>query len=156
MIIELSRVSRILAGILLLSLVTVETGGLYMVRLVGYGADATDFQLGFARAGHAHAGVLLILSLVGLVYADAARLTGISGILGRFCVPVAALLMPAGFFFSSIREGATAPNGLIVLVWIGGLSLAVGLITLGIGMLRSGLRRGAGTPAHPGTPAGTP
>lgn len=143
MTIELSRVSRILAGILLLSLVTVETGGLYMVRLVGYGAEATDFQLGFARAGHAHAGVLLILSLVGLVYADAARLTGITGVLGRFCVPAAALLMPAGFFFSSIREGATEPNGLIVLVWIGGLSLAVGLLTLGISILRTGIRHGS-------------
>jgi hypothetical protein len=141
--IELSRVSRILAGVLLLSLVTVETGGLYMVQLVGYGAEATDFQLGFARAGHAHAGVLLILSLVGLVYADAARLTGITGVLGRFCVPVAALVMPAGFFFSSIQEGATEPNGLIVLVWIGGLSLAVGLLTLGISVLRSGIRHGS-------------
>lgn len=155
MTIELSRVSRILAGILLLSLVTVETGGLYMVRLVGYGAEATDFQLGFARAGHAHAGILLILSLVGLVYADAARLTGLAGVLGRFCVPVAALLMPAGFFFSSIRDGATEPNGLIVLVWIGGLSLAVGLITLGVSVLRSGIRHGSGVPGGTRTPAGT-
>jgi hypothetical protein len=51
--------------------------------------------------------------------------------------------MPAGFFFSSIREGATEPNGLIALVWIGGLSLAVGLITLGISLLGSGIRHGS-------------
>lgn len=155
MTIELSRVSRILAGALLLSLVTVETGGLYLVQLVGYGGEATDFQLGFARAGHAHAGVLLILSLVSLVYADAARLSGISGILGRFCVPIAALLMPAGFFFSSIHQDATEPNGLIVLIWIGGISLAVGLITLGVNVLRSGLAH-SGASTRTEVPANSP
>ncbi|MGH3731517.1 MAG: hypothetical protein ACRDTU_22650 [Micromonosporaceae bacterium] len=139
--VELSRTSRLIAGVLLLALVTVETGGLYMVRLVGYGGAATEFQLGFARAGHAHAGVLLILSLVGLLYADAARLTGVTGGLARICVPAAALLMPAGFFFSSMGDGVTRPNGLIALTWIGALSLATGLVTLGIGVLRSGLHR---------------
>ena len=41
----------VLAGILLLSLVTVETGGLYLVKLWRDRGDATDFQIGFARAG---------------------------------------------------------------------------------------------------------
>lgn len=140
MTIEVSRISRILAGILLIALVTVETGGLYLVSVVGYGAEATDFQLGFARAGHAHAGVLLVLSLVALLYADVARLRGVAGALGRLGIPVAALLMPAGFFLSSIGDGVTRPNGLIALVWIGAVSLAVGLVTLGVSLLRSGLR----------------
>ena len=139
--IQLSRHSRIIAGVLLLALVTVESGGLYMVRLVGYGEPATDFQLGFARAGHAHAGVLLILSLVALLYADAARVTGLAGWLARLCIPAAALLMPGGFFFSSMGEGVEEPNGLIAMVWIGGIVLAVGLITLGVSMLRSGIRQ---------------
>lgn len=133
----LSPHSRIIAGILLLALVTVETGGLYLVRVVGYGEEVTDFQLGFARAGHAHAGVLLILSLVALIYADVIRLRGVTGWLGRVAIPAAALLMPAGFFFSSLGDGATEPNGLIVLVFIGGLSLATGLITLGVSLLRA-------------------
>ncbi|MGH3662459.1 MAG: hypothetical protein ACRDT8_05165 [Micromonosporaceae bacterium] len=139
--IELSRHSRIIAGILLLALVTVETGGLYLVKVVGGGAEVTEFQLGFARAGHAHAGVLLILSLVGLVYADALGLTGAAGVLGRSCIPIAALLMSGGFFFSSMGDGLTSPNGLIALVWLGGLSLAAGLITLGVASLRSGLAK---------------
>ena len=135
--VQLTRHSRIIAGVLLLALVTVETGGLYLVRIVSGTEQVTDFQLGFSRAGHAHAGVLLILSLVALLYADAARLTGVGGILGRGCVPVAALLMSSGFFFSSMGEGRTEPNGLIVLLYIGGLSLATGLITLGVSLLRS-------------------
>ena len=127
--------TRILAGILLLSLVTVETGGLYLVRLVQGAASATPFQLGFARAGHAHAGVLLILSLTALLYADAVHLTGLWGWLSRIGVPVAALLMPAGFFFSSMGDGRTSPNAFIALVYTGGIVLAVGLASLGVGLL---------------------
>ena len=127
--------TRILAGVLLLSLVTVETGGLYLVRLVQGGAPATPFQLGFARAGHAHAAVLLILSLTALLYADAVHLTGAWGWLARIGVPVAALLMPAGFFFSSMGKDRTSPNSLITLVYTGAIVLAAGLASLGIGLL---------------------
>jgi hypothetical protein len=135
--VQLSRQSRILAGVLMLALVTVESGGLYLVRIVGGPAEVTDFQLGFSRAGHAHAGVLLILSLLALLYADTIGLRGAMGILGRFCIPVAALLMPLGFFLSSTGEGRTDPNGLIALLYLGGLSLAVGLVALGVALLRA-------------------
>ena len=127
--------TRILAGILLLSLVTVESGGLLMVKLVGGKRPVTPFQLGFSRAGHAHAGVLLILSLVIQFYVDGSGLTGFAEWVARTFVPIAALLMPAGFFFSSAGAGRTTPNKLIALVWAGGLFLAVGLATLGIGLL---------------------
>lgn len=131
----MSDTTRILAGILLLSLVTVETGGVYLVRLVQGAAPATPFQLGFARAGHAHAAVLLVLSLTALLYADAVHLTGVWGWLSRVGVPVAALLMPAGFFFSSMGNGRTSPNALIALVYTGAIVLAAGLASLGIGLL---------------------
>lgn len=72
----MSEIARILAGVLLLSLVTVETGSLYLVKLVQGAAPATPFQLGFTRAGHAHAAVLLVLSLTALPYTEAAHLTG--------------------------------------------------------------------------------
>jgi hypothetical protein len=130
----LSDPTRILAGILLLSLVTVESGGLYLVKLVGGKAPATPFQLGFSRAGHAHAGVLLILSLVIQIYVDGSGLTGFAEWIARTLVPIAALLMPAGFFFSSMGAGRTTPSKLIMLVWVGAVCLAVGLATLGIGL----------------------
>jgi hypothetical protein len=131
----MSDTTRILAGILLLSLVTVETGGLYLVRLVQGAAPATPFQLGFARAGHAHAAVLLVLSLTALLYADAVHLSGLWGWLSRVGVPAAALLMPAGFFFSSAGNARTSPNALIALVYTGAIVLAAGLTSLGIGLL---------------------
>lgn len=127
--------SRILAGILLLSLVTVETGGLYLMKLWRDSGGATPFQIGFARAGHAHAGVFLVLGLVGLLYADVAGLTGFWGWVSRAGVPVAAILMPAGFFFSSMGAGREKPNGLVALIFTGAAFLALGLATLGIGLL---------------------
>ncbi len=136
--VELSEATRLTAAILVFSLVTVETGGLYLMRLTTGGMPSTPFQQSFARAGHAHAGVLLILSLVGLLYADVAGLDGLLGVVARSGVPVAALLMSAGFFLSSLGQGRERPNGFVVLVLIGGASLAAGLIALGVGLLTAG------------------
>jgi hypothetical protein len=43
--------------------------------------------------------------------------------------------MPAGFFFSSVGEDRTSPNGFITLVYTGAIVLAAGLAALGIGLL---------------------
>jgi len=131
----MSDESRILAGILFLSLVTVETGGLYLVRLWKDSAGATPFQIGFARAGHAHAGVLLVLGLLCQLFVDEADLSGFFGWLARSGVPVAAILMPAGFFAASAGKELARPNRFIVLVYAGALVLAAGLTSLGVGLL---------------------
>lgn len=131
----MSDESRVLAGILFLSLVTVETGGLYLVKLWKDAAGATPFQIGFARAGHAHAGVLLVLGLLALLYVDVAGLDGGWGWIARSGVPLAAILMPAGFFAASAGAGRTKPNGFLAVVFAGAAVLAVGLTTLGVGLL---------------------
>ena len=134
----LSDESRVLAGILLLALVTVETGGMYLVRLVRGRAPATPFQLAFARAGHAHAAVLLVLALVCQLLADATAQTGVLDWLSRSGVAVAALLMPGGFFFSSMGAEREEPNRLIAMVFAGAALLAVSLVSLGVGLLTAG------------------
>lgn len=131
----MSDESRVLAGILLLALVTVETGGLYLLKLVRGRAAATPFQLAFARAGHAHAGVLLVLALVCQLLADSAGLDGLWDWLARSGVAVAALLMPGGFFLSSLGAGRDRPNGLVAMVFAGAAVLALGLASLGVGLL---------------------
>ena len=131
----LSETSRQLAGILFLALVTVETGGLYMLKIVSGRGGLTPFQEKFARAGHAHAGVLLVLALVCQPFVDATTLTGLPAWLARSGVALAALLMPGGFFFSSMGRGRTEPNRLVALVFAGAGLLAVSLATLGIGLL---------------------
>jgi hypothetical protein len=131
----LSQESRVLSGILLIALVTVETGGLYLLSLLRGRAGATAFQLAFARAGHAHAGVLLVLALLCQLFADATDQTGLLGWLSRSGVAVSALLMPGGFFLSSMGAGREQPNRLIVLVFAGAALMAASLLSLGVGLL---------------------
>ncbi|NED99185.1 hypothetical protein [Phytoactinopolyspora halotolerans] len=132
---ELSTEASRLIGILLLALVTVESGGWYLTRIARGLQPATDFQRSFARAGHGHAGVFLTLGIVAAVLTDATDLEGFAAWVARTGVALAAILMPAGFFFSSLGAGRTKPNALIVLVWIGAVVLAAGLITVAIGLL---------------------
>ena len=79
----------------------------------------------------------MTLSLVCLVLVDAGNLSGISATLGRSAIPLAAVLMPAGFFFSSARSGATEPNRWIALLYAGAALLVLGVAGLGIGLLTS-------------------
>jgi hypothetical protein len=126
--------ARSTAGVLLLTLVAVESGGWFMLRVVHGHRPATEFQKSFFRAGHAHAGVLVILSLVAQLLVSAAGLSGVPAMLSN-AIWAAAILMPAGFFLSAAGRDRTQPNRLIVLVYAGALSLAVGVISLGLGLL---------------------
>jgi hypothetical protein len=135
MTVQLSDGSAQLAGILLLTLVGVAYGGTFMLRVVTAKAPATPFQTSFYRAGHAHAGVLVILGLLCAILVDATRLDGVALAVARQGVPLAAILMPAGFFLSAIGKDRDRPNRLIVLIFVGAASLTAGLITLGIGLL---------------------
>jgi hypothetical protein len=136
--IALSADSRSTAGILLLAIVAIEWGGLFMLKVVTGKQPLTDFQKAFARAGHAHAGVLVTLALVCQILADAADLEGALELFGRNFIPLAAILMPAGFFFSMIGRGVTRPTRFVVLLYAGAACLALGVASLGIGLLTSG------------------
>ncbi len=106
-----------------------------MLRIVRGQHPATPFQQAFARAGHAHAGVLVILALIGQVLVDTTRMSGLPGALARQAIPVAAILVPAGFFLSSAGREVTEPNRSIVLLYAGMATLALGVVSLGVGLL---------------------
>ncbi len=74
--IELTEAARTTAGIVLLTVVAVESGGAFLLRVVTGGVATTDLQRRFYRAGHAHAGVLVTLGLVCLLLAEATSLAG--------------------------------------------------------------------------------
>jgi hypothetical protein len=131
----LSSDSRTTAGILLLTILAVEYGGLTVLRIVRGRQPATGFQRAFARAGHAHAGIFVIFALVAQILADAAHLHGAVGILARDGIWVAAILFPAGFFLSSAGRGVTQPNRFIVLLYLGAATLTAGVLALGIGLV---------------------
>lgn len=132
---ELSEGAQITAGVVLLAAITVTSGGWFLTRVVRGSVPATDFQKSFFRAGHAHAGVLIILGLVCLLLTESTSLTGFWQWLSRTGVLVAAILMPAGFFLSAVGSGRTEPNRLIVLLWAGAGFLVAGLGACGLGLL---------------------
>ena len=132
---ELSPEATRLAGVLMIAIVTIESGGWYLTKIARGAVPATEFQRSFARAGHGHAGMLVTLGLVGAILTDATTLGGGAAWIARSGIPLAAILMPAGFFFSSMGEGRTSPNRFVWLVWLGAASLAAGALTLGIGLL---------------------
>jgi hypothetical protein len=123
---------------------TVEIGGASILSLLiadpAYAQN--ELRQDLWRAGHAHAGVWLVLSLVVLRYVDEATLSeGLRWVV-RLAFPAAAVLMALGFFLSVLSEEATEPNALIYLTYVAGVVLAVGLLILAVGLLR-GRRRGA-------------
>lgn len=133
---ELTDAARVTAGVVLLTVVTVESGGAFMLRVVTGRVAATGFQTAFFRAGHAHAGVLVILGLLCLLLTEATDLGGFARWLARTGVLVGAIVLPAGFFFSAMGRGRTAPNRWAVLFPVGAVAVAAGVVTLGVGLLR--------------------
>ena len=132
---QLSSDSRTTAGVILLTILFVEFGGWTVLRMVRGHQPGTEFQRTFARAGHAHAGVLVTLALVGLILVDAADVHGLVAVLARNGIWAAAVLMPAGFFLSSAGRAVVRPNWLIVLLYVGMVALALGVASLGVGLL---------------------
>lgn len=105
-------------------------GGYFLLtRLMNKSSGYMDNPLlqNFFRAGDAHAGVIMILSLVCQVLADAAVLPGPISWLVRVSVPQAAILIPIGFFMSvTVADGEPAGRGGGVdLRWGRGASLIV-------------------------------
>jgi hypothetical protein len=139
----MSRESRMLAGILLVVLPTVMFGRLALLsfltrNLPGYTDNPLRHDLW--RAGHAHAGVFLVLSLVMLGYVDEAVLSPFWKWIARTGAPIAAIPIPASFFLFVVSPTATEPNALMNLAYIGALFLAAGVLSLGVDLLRAARR----------------
>lgn len=133
----MSPESLVSAGRLLVILPTVIIGGVSVLTLLirdpRYRQNQLRQQLW--RAGHAHAGVLLILSLVALLYVDQTNLAEAWKNAVRIAIPSSAILLPVAFFLSVLSPTATKPNALIYLAYVGAVVLAFGLIVLGVGLL---------------------
>jgi hypothetical protein len=136
----MSRATRLMAGLILVLVPTIELGGSFLLNALvdresGYMTNA--LRQNFFRAGHAHAGVLTILSLLCQILVDAARLSAVVAWLVRVGAPLAGILISAGFFFSMAARAATEPGRAIVLIYAGAIILAVSVLSLGVGLLRA-------------------
>ena len=131
--------SRRVAGIVLIVFPTVVFGGVSVLTLLVHDPTYADNALrqDLWRAGHAHAGVLLLLTLVVLRYVDETGLSEGTRWYVRLAVPAAAVLLPIAFFLSVLSPDATPPTPLVYLAYVGAALLVTGLLILGIGLLRA-------------------
>jgi hypothetical protein len=135
-----SPATRDAAAILLIAVPTVEFGGLSLLRMIAARDPAyldNPVRRHLFRAGHAHAGVWIILALVGLLYADQADLSRPWQAVVRWGLVAAPILAPLGFFLSTTSPTVERPNRMIILVYVAGASLAIATVTLGVGLLRA-------------------
>src|ERR671911_3170350 len=136
----MSPQSRLVAGIFLIIVPTVEIGGASILSLLladpSYAQN--DLRQDLWRAGHVHAGVWLVLSLVALRYVDEATLSENMRWVVRVAFPAAAILMPLAFFLSVLSPEATEPNALIYLAYVAGGGVAVGILVFGGGPIPGG------------------
>jgi Ni,Fe-hydrogenase I cytochrome b subunit len=132
-----------MCGVILITVPTIQYGGYFLLTSLQDRASRymdNPLRQNFFRAGHAHAGVIVILALICQLLADGATLPASLLWIVRIGVPLSAILISAGFFVSMPSPAAKQPNGLISLIYVGAVVLAVSVVTLGIGLLRSPIR----------------
>jgi Ni,Fe-hydrogenase I cytochrome b subunit len=138
----MTRDARLFSGIILITVPTIQYGGYFLLTsLMDKTSGYMDNPLrqNFFRAGHAHAGVIVILSLVCQLLADAALLPVSLLWIARIAVPLAAILIPAGFFLSMPSPTAAQPSSAVGLIYAGAVVLAAGVLLLGVGLIRSAI-----------------
>ena len=128
------RIYQISAGVVLLVVLTIAYGGTFVLSVSRGNVPANDLQRRFFRAGHAHAGVLVILGLLTLTLEELNHVRAPYPALS-FAILAAAVLMPAGFFLSVAGRDPARPNRAITLLWTGAALLALGLICAGVGLI---------------------
>src|SRR5580700_10857888 len=133
---SMTREARLLSGIILITVPTIQYGGYFLLTSLANresGYMDNPLRQNFFRAGHAHAGVIVILSLVCQLLADSAALPSPVLWLVRIGVPLSAVLISMGFFFSMLSPTATQPSGAISLIYVAAVLLAVSVLTLAVG-----------------------
>jgi hypothetical protein len=129
----MSQPVQVFTVIVLVSLPTVMFGGFSLLQLVTAG-KLNDFQRTYFRAGHAHAGVLLVMTLAALSFLDKADLS----IAARWAVcvllAVGVIAQSGGMFLHMLvgRPGHWSSGNTATTA--GAVALAAGLLILAYGI----------------------
>jgi hypothetical protein len=133
-----SSAAKLMTGITLLTVPTIIFGGLTVLGVLTSGVAGlpggpvlTSTQYALYRAGHAHAGVLVLFSIVLQVLLDHARLAMRMTWSARVAAPLAAIFVSGGFF------GVAHIPALRFVLYAGAILVAYATLTVGIGLLRS-------------------
>ncbi|MCH6231852.1 hypothetical protein MK786_13965 [Microbacterium sp. CFH 31415] len=128
----------VVTGATILTVIGVMSGGTFLLRIATGGLPFNGLQKTFFRAGHAHAGVLVILGLVCILLLSASgaapgwQWAGVGVLAG-------AILIPAGFFLSVLGREPERPGRAIALLWVGVVVLAASLLVVGVAVIVAGV-----------------
>jgi len=129
----MSQPTQLFVVIVLVSLPTVMFGGFSVLRLIT-AKKLNEFQLAYFRAGHAHAGVLLVMTLAALSFLGDSNLSTAARWAVCILLSVGVIAQSGGMFLHALlgqpgrwSSGNTATTA-------GGVALAAGLLTLAYGI----------------------
>ena len=134
----MSDETRIVVGLAFISLPTIAFGGHFLLSILKRAAGTegiTETQRDYFRAGHAHAGVLVLLGIVGQLFLDESKLDGALVWALRLGLIAAPLLISGGFFGGAPRTTRGAAGPLVRLVTAGAVVLSLSTIGVGISLL---------------------
>lgn len=117
-----------------IALPTVMYGGYSLLRLINQHEPLTPFQTTWFRAGHAHAGVLLLMSLLYYLFLDQTTLSPTTKNAGCLAMVVGILAQSGGFFVHMIVGQPNAPSIGTIITTAGAILLAnaVGILVYGL------------------------
>ena len=132
------RTLRIWIVLSWIALPTVMYGGYSLLRLINQHQPLTPFQTTWFRAGHAHAGVLLLISLLYYRFLDQTMLAPSTKQVGCAAMFVGILAQSGGFFVHMIVGQPNEPSIGTFVTTAGAalLTTAVGILVYGLVIIR--------------------
>ena len=131
----MSDASRWMVAIAFISLPTIAFGGYFLLSILKKQVgteNITSIQREYFKAGHAHAGVLVILSIIGQLVLDYSLFNETLVWAMRIGLFAAPLLISGGFFGGAPRTSESKPGALVKLIPLG--AIVMSLTTLGVGL----------------------
>jgi hypothetical protein len=125
---------RVFSIIAWIAIPTVMYGGYALLGMLTQ-SGLSEFQRTFFRAGHAHAGVLLLMSLLYHYYMEQTNLSPTTKLISAVLVLVGILAQSGGFFLHMAIGQAGAPSLGTTITSLGAGLLAVSILILVYGLI---------------------
>jgi hypothetical protein len=132
---QMSDATRWMLAFAFISLPTIAFGGNFLLSILKKqtaSQNISSIQREYFRAGHAHAGVLVTLAIIGQIVLDYSLFNETLVWAMRIGLLVAPLLISGGFFGGAPKTPEAQPGVLVKLIPIG--AVVMSLSTLGVGL----------------------
>jgi hypothetical protein len=133
-----SDATRWMVALAFISLPTIAFGGYFLLSILKKQAgteNISSIQREYFKAGHAHAGVLVTLSIIGQLVLDHSLFNDAATWALRIGLFAAPLLISGGFFGGAPKTPEAKPGGLVKLISVGAVVMSISTIGVGLSLL---------------------